>query len=216
MSILKVPVRDILPVVPFMADRDVRYYLNGIYVEPDPAGGVVIVATDGHTLAAMYSPDGTASQPFILNWSKAMTAHAKSASRKSSLVHAELETLESRIVIAKGKEEVYIEPGKAWIDGKYPDWRRVTPKEVVEGIPGTYQARYLMKAIRAGEAFGGMTGMKFFHAKDGGEFSTLLVRYTGKRDLLCMVMPMKGEEFAPVPTWAKKLESPQEPVQQAA
>ncbi len=34
----------------FMAKKDIRYYLMGIHIEPDPKGGAILVATDGHRM----------------------------------------------------------------------------------------------------------------------------------------------------------------------
>lgn len=206
MTILSVPVRDILPVVPFMACQDVRYYLNGIYVEPDPLGGVTIAATNGHILAVMRSAEGVASEPIILTWSKPVTAHAKSAHKKSPKARVELESLDGRLTVKADKEELYIQAGKARHDAKYPDWRKVVPDEVVAGIPGTYDTKYLVKALQAGETFGHYSGVQFYHSKDKGRDGPLLVRFPLQPDLLCMVMPMRADEMlSAIPMWAKKM-----------
>lgn len=38
-------------------------------------------------------------------------------------------------------------------DGKFPDWRRVYPREVSEEA-ATYNPEYLMRGVKAGKAFG--------------------------------------------------------------
>lgn len=59
------------PVAFFKAVNDIRYYLNGIYVQPHPtAPGVVVMATDGHRAAMFYDPNGKASRPAILDVSR--------------------------------------------------------------------------------------------------------------------------------------------------
>lgn len=43
-----------------------RHYLEGVYVEPLDAGGVAIVATDGHVMLVQWDRDGIAPAPAIL------------------------------------------------------------------------------------------------------------------------------------------------------
>ena len=38
----------------FAARKDVRYYLLGVCVQPNPLGGATMVATDGHVLGAFH------------------------------------------------------------------------------------------------------------------------------------------------------------------
>ncbi|HCK4895383.1 TPA: hypothetical protein N0H42_000458 [Pseudomonas aeruginosa] len=40
----------------FMAHNDVRYYLNGISIEPASQGGVLLIATNGHHIGVMHDP----------------------------------------------------------------------------------------------------------------------------------------------------------------
>lgn len=50
------------------AKGDVRYYLDGVNIEPGPDGkGAVMVGTDGHRLIAMHDADGICKQNLILN-----------------------------------------------------------------------------------------------------------------------------------------------------
>lgn len=41
-----------------VSTEETRYYLNGVLIEPNPAGGVNVVATNGHILIAIHEPDG--------------------------------------------------------------------------------------------------------------------------------------------------------------
>jgi hypothetical protein len=41
------------------AHDDVRYYLNGVYIVPDPDGGVQLVSTDGHRMLIITDPNGS-------------------------------------------------------------------------------------------------------------------------------------------------------------
>ncbi len=51
----------------FASTEDTRFYLNGVYIEPHPAGGVVMVATDGHVMGVAHDPDGSCDAPAIIS-----------------------------------------------------------------------------------------------------------------------------------------------------
>ncbi len=53
----------------FMATKDIRYYLKGVYVRPmtaDEGGGVLAAATNGHILGMWRDHDGECGRPAIL------------------------------------------------------------------------------------------------------------------------------------------------------
>ncbi len=112
------------PVRHCVSTEETRYYLNGIclYNGPD---GALFVATDGHRLAARPAPaltrlvngrDGSAILPrcFI----GAFADYARGATGRLSLykLHVEFETDNLRLV-------------SKLIDGTYPDWPRIIPKD---------------------------------------------------------------------------------------
>lgn len=50
----------------FAAENDVRYYLCGVYIEPHPEKGAVIVATNGHIIGIIHDPEGFCAKPIIV------------------------------------------------------------------------------------------------------------------------------------------------------
>lgn len=62
---VKVDARAYAAVMLGQSTEETRYYLNGVYVEPNPAGGVTLVATDGHVLIAAHDKNGEANGPWI-------------------------------------------------------------------------------------------------------------------------------------------------------
>lgn len=50
----------------FASKSDVRYYLEGVFIESNPKGGVNIVATNGHVMAVMHDPEGFAHKQIIV------------------------------------------------------------------------------------------------------------------------------------------------------
>ncbi|WP_443698731.1 DNA polymerase III subunit beta family protein [Pseudomonas sp.] len=129
----------------FMAKQDVRYYLNGISVEPHPDGGAIIVATDGHRLAVIHDPDGWCSKQFIVGGIKSplLTACKQRARLLPCEGPAALWIGTHGCVVARlpameaGQKAEHQEPTDLFgelclyacktsiVDGKFPDWRRV-------------------------------------------------------------------------------------------
>ncbi len=106
-----------------MAQQDVRYYLNGLMLEP--VDGVLrAVATDGHRLAFCELPaavgDGTAQQVIV--------------PRKGvQELHRLLGDSESPIAVEIGSNHIRITTDdlrftSKLIDGRFPDYQRVIPK----------------------------------------------------------------------------------------
>lgn len=48
---IKVSAKYVAMIAPFISKEATRYHLGGIHIMPHPKGGVLMTATDGHTLA---------------------------------------------------------------------------------------------------------------------------------------------------------------------
>jgi DNA polymerase-3 subunit beta len=117
--------RDLIANTQFaMAHQDVRYYLNGLLLELMPTG-VRAVATDGHRLAVCdreVETPVTATQQIIIP-RKGVTELVR------MLGH-----LDSEVTLGIGQNHLRVTgPGQTiitkLIDGKFPDYERVIPKE---------------------------------------------------------------------------------------
>jgi len=128
-----------------MADQDVRYYLNGVYVDTERGR---LVATDGHRMMVVRISPNKDIKPFIMRDTfvnavlKAMTGKKYSAmlldvdvEDKPGLRSMTANTGTSKIV---GEE----------LDGKFPEYDKVTPKSV-SGEKASFNAEYLRDAQRA-------------------------------------------------------------------
>ena len=61
--------RLLLAVAPFRASFDegfVRFNIHGVLIEPHPAGGVLLIATDGHVMGVLYDRTGHATGPMTV------------------------------------------------------------------------------------------------------------------------------------------------------
>lgn len=132
--------------------EETRYYLNGIFIQPDPDGGVFITATNGHTLMSFHDPEGSAPEKGLLvHYGTKMTfakkckitnAHARNHIcrpitedvRFRAVFRTENDhTIKASIVCGEigsdwdGQEAIEVHAENLHIDGTFPDWIRVVP-----------------------------------------------------------------------------------------
>lgn len=162
----------------WMGQRDVRHYLNGVAIQPHPDQGALIVATDGHTIAAIHDPDGWCERDIIVGAiPKPLIAACKAKGRRSELLTTprHLWIAEDGAVVQGGeagdneiREPVSpFEPLSLYackielVDEKYPDWRRVisaAAKKIEEGAsptaPASVNPNYLARLTETARVFG--------------------------------------------------------------
>lgn len=200
---------DLARVAPFAATNDVRYYLNGVCIEPAD-GGAVIVATNGHILAATFSHNSHVERTVILPMNSAFITKLRAARRDGVVT---VQDGNAFPVLRKITDTTYVHPASL-IDGTFPDWRRVvgSTDELSEGIPGAYDVHYLKVAIDTVTAAIGhenYAGVRFFHKKDSPKDSTLVIRpvHSEARDLIVLVMPQRMDVSETIPAWAQKVQA---------
>lgn len=197
----------LLPLVaPFMAQGDIRYYLNGINVRPHPEGGALIAACDGHTLGVIYDRDAEGVETdMVLKIDKrtiaACAVYKYCQNRFLSLKNDRL------TVEANGVEE-HIQAGNPIIDGKFPDYQNVIPdsQKLKPGLLGCFNNEYVARLhLVAKQArklgFGKWLGVEFFNSEDKRE-GAAVARIQGIDDFLSVIMPLCRDnvEIA-VPSW---------------
>lgn len=192
----------------FMAKEDVRYYLNGIFLKieeekEDGSSRVRIVATDGHRLAADILeiwPDDLAKPGWWtdLEAEKAeiIVGFSKNEKLPRSCDWVEIE-LPSRsapgtLTCYKNGKGVQKVISINVVDGTYPDWRRIIPKEY-----GTTEVRsmgihpqYLTDIVTS------LVGLRYHNVKiefsEGGNASSYVVtvsEHSGP-DTSILIMPV--------------------------
>lgn len=125
----------------FAAQNDIRYYLNGVCIEPHPEGGAILVATDGHTLAAIHDPEGFARETIIVGGiTKGLISACKTKGNPLAFTRPEQLLIGKTCAVVTGHKSQEPEPDPfdpltlhaskiELIDGKFPDWRRVMPAD---------------------------------------------------------------------------------------
>lgn len=143
-----------LPVLAHFAGKnDIRQFLNGVHVMPHPEGGVQLTATNGHVGVVVHDQEGMANGNYINRINPLVLSQARKRGARPGWVEffGELCALYSN-----GMDKA-AEPGSMLnsdllmlnayspeIEGQFPNIAGVFPKpEQVEGIPATFDARYL-------------------------------------------------------------------------
>lgn len=154
---VKVDPIHILRVAPFMAVRDIRYYLLGVQIKKAPeeiGGGVFITACDGHRLAVIHDRRGVLrglvdTDEITVRITPATLIACRAAVTKngrvkpdgpmylSFLVEDKRLSINADFDRAGGPQELYVAPGDCRVEGHYPDWSRVMPEDFAKLVPNT-------------------------------------------------------------------------------
>ena len=107
------------------AKDDVRYYLNGILIEPIKDGGVRVIATNGHRIIWITDPEGTCEEKIICTFET--TALTKMRQERANIVS--VQRVDDTTVIASigGLGDI---SKVTLVDGRYPDYEAVMPAKL--------------------------------------------------------------------------------------
>lgn len=209
----------------FMAVHDIRYYLNGVYIEPAPQGGVFLVATDGHTLLAIHDstgkmawPGDNEGRPVIVRVTPGAIAAAKVAAAAShryrrEFMGARVLVRGQRLSVAVDSQaavhdgELFVQAGRCHIEGKYPDWRKMLPafdtlqRGSAPGHGGAMNANYLARLSKvAPQGRFSFPGVQPWHTPTN-EVLTLF-QFLSAPEMVALIMGMKGEaDLAKLPAF---------------
>lgn len=190
------------PVAFFQAKNDIRYYLNGIHVQPHPtAPGVVVMAADGHRAAMFYDPEGKASRAATLTVSRDLVTACKKPSKLPQVRRITMEG--GRLVLKSGDLELFIQAGQAEIkDAKYPNIWGVLPKadELTPGLIGNMRCQYAADLGAVSKILPERIGGGYFNAMDHYTKGTdgcgvILTRFQFNDNFIVITMPMRADEF---------------------
>ena len=190
--------------VQFQAQSDIRYHLNGILVEPHPQGGVMLVATNGHMLAAIRDTQGTCSERTVFNPDKgAISAAIKRNKLGTPWVDVNPYTnrlsVRARSAMRAGgmqEVEIYAQGGSAVIEGAsqyFPEWRNIIPdfSTLKPGAADVLQGNYLRRIIDAHPGnINGSRPVKLWQAEKNG---VVIVQFDGSPETMAVIMPMRDE-----------------------
>lgn len=180
--------------------KEIRYYLNGVYFECNKES-TRLVATDGHCLG-VYE----ASQENILD-SAINFIMPLDVIKLLKVVHKQCEDVTITIerkhetqldLITDGTIQVAGGPAISWkaVDGRFPDYIRVIPKETMSGETAQFDPAIVNKFVRVAKCLGLSTknGVPIGHNGGGSALIAL-----GDPNFIGVIMPMRVEPVTSTP-----------------
>lgn len=182
-----------------------RYYLNGAYIEPHATGkGVIMTATDGHTLLSAYDEDGDmgGSSPVIVGVNAAML---KACVNRDFNTRLTIDGDGTAIVYdvmghAEQSHEESCRQYKAIIDGTFPDWRRIVPKPDKEVCSATFAYAVMDCMLKAAKALSDSKNpsIRYFGDDPG---SAHIVRFGDIEHAFGVALPVRNPGKLVLPSW---------------
>lgn len=212
----------------FASVNDIRYYLNGIYIEPHPVNGAILVATDGHRMGVIHDPDGWCAKPIIVGGiSKQLISACTKKSNIKTLTSSLYISERGAVVNECADKGQSVDPFSEFtthlskieiIEAKYPDYRKVLPsKEDRSSRFPCVQQRYISALCKTAEIL-----------TEGSKFDSCIELFSSGRDTslvarinypdICdrfvgVIMPMRSDSPKSIlPDWLMpETEAPTEP-----
>ncbi len=184
------------------ARNDIRYYLNGVSVEPMEEG-CLLVSTDGHRLLVIYDKDGFCTEPEIVSLPALMHAQIKRADAFTIELNKGMAKLKTKQ--KKDKVESYsLTTPYIVIDANYPDWRKVIPsdKKLVSHDCSVFNPLYVkdLHLISKYTFNGNWPYVKMFSEKKS---KTTLCEVSDCALYVLMELNIENSDTFIVPSWAR-------------
>ena len=222
---LKLPAPAIAFLAPFVAQKDIRYYLNGLNVRPlsaEEGGGVLLAATNGHIAGLWHAADATCERMATLH----ITSETVEACRKNSAVrHVTIANDRLAVIEQVGDQppvEIYIQPSNTWANAQntvlkpwevagaadHPANKRLL--EVLHGEcdrgPTCMVDSNLLKAITKAFRAGSDKGTPPLYMRQETHTGSVVVLSEYMPHAAAVVMPWRDYGL-PRPTWIDRLKS---------
>lgn len=205
----------------FKADNDIRYYLNGVYVEPIEGGGALIVATNGHAMGVWRDMTGEVERPAVLRIGKRLESACLDSDYKRLVIIddrlAVLEELPNKTAIKMATKtpittEVYVQEktgtkGSWEVPGTYPIWRKVVQGKAQQNLTDTLSAVYI-NTVRKALKIGTGDASAYIAFLQGEKDKGIAVTSRSAPDFFGVIMPVR-EEAAAYPDWVAALIQPE-------
>lgn len=175
-------------VLQFAAKKDIRFYLQGVCFE-QCATGTYAVATDGH-LICVARLDSDAHEPLSIIISSDHLAQAV----KNNKYDVFIEPMPDGKVTLKSSNGEMTVP---LIDGRFPDWRRVT-RAPITGEIAHIDPALLDRINTAGQLYS-KRKVSYFTRQNGNSIGHCFI----DSEVQAFVMPTrwKDDDMLPVPSW---------------
>ena len=154
------------------AKKDIRYYLCGILVEWNPTT-TRIVATDGHKMGIYNLPN----QNNATSGSVIIPIEALTGLKGDVIIGANTLTTSDSVKTFTP------------IEGRFPDYARVVPKEKASGIAGNFNIDYMAQFQKVAKMLGNKSDSALFYHNGASESAKVSI--TSTINFLGVIMPMR-------------------------
>ena len=154
------------------AKKDIRYYLCGILVEWN-ANTTRIVATDGHKMGIYNLPD----QNNATSGSVIIPLEALTGLKGDVIIGANTLTTSDSVKTFTP------------VEGRFPDYARVVPKEKASGIAGNFNIDYMAQFQKVAKMLGNKTDSAVLYHNGASESAKVSI--TSTTNFLGVIMPMR-------------------------
>ena len=194
---ITIPAAHVSAIKLFAAKKDVRYYLNGLLLELGRHESR-LVATDGHTLAALRieCDQPAISEPISVIIPNEGLAHVKKKGDVTVSVGGDASDASHHAVTVEYG-------GVTWsgisVDGKYPNWRTVVPSTLSREL-AQFNPHYMALFQDAAMLLRGRLANATF-AHNGTNPALVDI---GHGDFFGIIMPLRAEPVFVPPAWATR------------
>lgn len=208
----KFSIKHLLMADKFRATIDIRYYLNGVAIIPCKTGGVYIAASDGNTMLIAHDEGGILTgapqEGVIIAIKPGLMAAARRFARSddfSVILEDGRLSINSDFGMSQTDSEVFVSPGVALIDAKFPPALKLVPefKELKPHTACTINPLYLAR-IAAVNSIGThlrTTGVKFWTADNyQGKF---VVQLFSHPEVIIVIMGLRHSDSDKFPAIIK-------------
>lgn len=181
--------------------KDIRAELHGVYVEPQPQGGVIIQATNGNAAGLWLDTNGFAERPALLRVDDKMVGHCAKAQADAvvSIVGGSL------VFIRYKNQKEYASQGHWELEGEFPDLKKTIP--IIDGDPALRDAvnpkllSQMRKCLKIGAGIIGTIGVEL--RQNPKSAYAPIICTSAYAPLFCGAMMPVRYAHAPQPKWVK-------------
>ena len=184
---MQIPSNTLKCVLQFAAKKDIRYYLQGVCFE-QCATGTYAVATDGHVVCVARL-DSETHEPLSIIISSDHLAQAV----KNNKCDVFIEPSDGKVTLKSSNGDITV----PLIDGRFPDWRRVTRAPITGEI--AYIDPALLDRINTAGQLYSKRKVAYITRQNGNSIGHCFI----DNELQAFVMPTrwKDDDMLPVPSW---------------
>jgi hypothetical protein len=177
----------------FVTKEESRYTLSAVRLEPHPVSGVLIIATNGHTMAIFRDAEGKCDEPFNLFWREWVSMVCEDGRALVVNEDRSVDVIKATMQGGKYKEAAvarFLDLIADAPDIRFPKWQMIIP-ETYTASPLSFNCRYL-EACSIGDVVGAPIDL---FVKDGK--SQAVVMAYGRDDFVGIVMPARTDRNYP-------------------